>query len=104
MGNNRTTLESKGKIPVRLRNMMDGNNRTTLESKEQSAAAESNPGRSNNRTTLESKEFICIPLRILYIVIIEPHWNLKMVGSSLWIMSTGNNRTTLESKVSIFCK
>ena len=54
----------------------------------------------NNRTTLESKVLMYSARYSLYLVIIEPHWNLKKTIAMLrayW--KQRNNRTTLESKV-----
>ena len=56
MGNNRTTLESKGGKCAWEDSGRKSNNRTTLESKGKSGIIKMEVLRRNNRTTLESKE------------------------------------------------
>ena len=74
------------------------NNRTTLESKGNKPGMRILGSSSNNRTTLESKAKADISFPDGSKVIIEPHWNLKLIEKRERADAKSNNRTTLESK------
>ena len=75
------------------------NNRTTLESKVSQTSVKALDMFRNNRTTLESKAKADISFPDGSKVIIEPHWNLKLIEKRERADAKSNNRTTLEFRV-----